>query len=141
MPGVLHDLKKAVELGPKGLKTKTMRFRGGDAGMKEKSTVIRGDRRGRLEEARGEKLFPIRREEDAVELNKRGRLTLIAPSEATSVKRQLPEFQLVDEPTKTTHHTTIEIKVVFILSFENEVEIAYDGPRPRARGAQRTKLI
>jgi hypothetical protein len=51
------------------------------------------------------------------------------------VKRQLLEFQLVDESTKTTHHMTIEIKVVFIPSFENEVEIAYDGPRPRARGA------
>lgn len=71
--------------------------------------MIRGDRGSCFKETRGKKLLPIRREEKAVELDERRRVTLVAPSEATAVKRQFPEVQLINQSTEAAHHTAIEI--------------------------------
>lgn len=91
--------------------------------------MIRGDREGHLKEARGKELFPIRGEENVVKLDERRRVTLVTPGEATTVERQFPEVQLINQSTEAAHHTVIEIQVVLILGVEDEVEFTSNCPR------------
>jgi hypothetical protein len=93
--------------------------------------VIRGGAGGGGERGVWQREAPFRVDQNAVQPSQDGRILLVRPSELAIKKRNLEEAEIIDEPVKKVSLRRVKVPIRFIAGGPDEVEITYDGCRPR----------
>jgi hypothetical protein len=66
--------------------------------------------------------------EDSVELNKGRAAPFIAPSVLPVLQAKLLDLTIVNGPPETRHEAKVEVTIIFVSCFVDQVEIAQDEP-------------
>jgi hypothetical protein len=128
IPILVNDVLKAWQLGPEIFKFEWSRTPWAWVVREKERAVVRVGGRQGMKGACTKSEVPLLVTESTVETYKGGAAPFIAPSEFSVLKADLLQLAVVDCTSETRHKANVEVAVVFITCFVDQVEIPDDEP-------------